>query len=188
MLKVIVAGLACLVLVGPAVAQGEKKVSGVLKFKVKSLDGKTVDLSKYKGKVVMIVNVASECGLTPQYKGLQALHDKYADKGLAILGFPSNDFGKQEPGTEAEISTFCKKNYGVKFDMFSKVGITGKDKAPLYDFLTSKATNPKHGGTVKWNFTKFLIGRDGRIIARFEPAVEPESDDVQNAIRKELEK
>lgn len=191
MLKSVVVGVACVSFVAAAVVPTwaqEKKVSGALKFKVKSIDGKDVDLAKYKGKVVLIVNVASECGLTPQYKSLQALHEKYAGKGLAILGFPCNDFGKQEPGTEKDIVAFCAKNYGVKFDMFSKVGITGKDKAPLYDFLTSKTTNPKHGGAVKWNFTKFLIGRDGNIIARFEPAIEPESDEFQQAIRKELDK
>lgn len=189
MFKNVVIGLGCLVLAGtPAWAQGEKKVPEVLKFKMKSLDGKTVDLGKYKGKVILVVNVASECGYTKQYKGLQALHEKFADKGLAVLGFPCNDFGSQEPGSEEQIGDFCKKNYGVKFDLFAKVGITGKDKAPIYDFLTSKTTNPKHGGAVKWNFTKFLIGRDGRIIARFEPGVDPESDEFQQAIRKELDK
>ncbi|MBM4068039.1 MAG: glutathione peroxidase [Planctomycetes bacterium] len=190
MLKSVVVGMACVSFVAAAMPAGaqEKKVSGVLKFKVKNINGKEVDLSRYKGKVVLIVNVASECGLTPQYKSLQALHEKYAGKGLAILGFPCNDFGKQEPGTEKEIVAFCAKNYGVKFDMFSKVAITGKDKTPLYDFLTSKTTNPKHGGAVKWNFTKFMIGRDGRIVARFEPAIDPDSDEFQQAIRRELEK
>ncbi|MFO0968129.1 MAG: glutathione peroxidase [Gemmataceae bacterium] len=146
--------------------KGGTKVAPVLNFKMKSIDGKEVDLSRYQGKVVLLVNVASECGYTPQYKQLQALHEKYAEKGLAVLGFPCNDFGGQEPGSEADIKAFCKKNYGVTFDMFAKVNIT-KDPAPLYKYLTSKATNPKLGGMVKWNFEKFLIGRDGSLVARY---------------------
>jgi glutathione peroxidase len=161
---------------------------GPLQFKMKSLDGKTVDLANYKGKVVLIVNVASECGYTPQYKGLQALHAKYAADGLAVLGFPCNDFGKHEPGTETQIADFCKKNYGVGFDMFSKVSINGKEPSPLYKFLTSKDTNPKFAGRVAWNFTKFLIGRDGTVVARFEPAVDPESADFLHRIEEELRK
>jgi len=166
--------------------EGGKKVSGPLQFQVKSIDGKTVDLSKYKGKVVLIVNVASECGYTPQYKGLQAIHAKYAKDGLAVLGFPCNDFGKQEPGTEAEIKSFCKKNYDVGFDLFAKVSISGKEPCELYKHLTSKETNPKHAGPVRWNFTKFLIGRDGSIIARFESDVDPESADFLRALEDEL--
>jgi glutathione peroxidase len=167
---------------------GGKNVSGALQFKTKGLDGKTVDLSKYKGKLVLIVNVASECGYTPQYKGLQALHEKYAKDGLAVLGFPCNDFGKQEPGTEAQISKFCKTKYGVNFDMFAKVSINGKDPAPLYKYLTSTETNPKFAGKVRWNFTKFLIGRDGTVIARFESDVDPESADFLRRIEDELRK
>jgi glutathione peroxidase len=169
-------------------SKGDPKVSGVLQFKMKSLDGKEADLSKYKGKVVLIVNVASECGYTPQYKGLQALHAKYAAKGLAVLGFPCNDFGAQEPGNERQISDFCRKNYGVTFDMFAKVAIKGGSPSPLYKYLTSKETNPRFGGQVRWNFTKFLIGRDGTIVARFEPAVDPESRDFQQAVETELAK
>jgi glutathione peroxidase len=165
-----------------------EKVSGPLQFKMKSIDGKTVDLSKYKGKVVLIVNVASECGFTPQYKGLQALHAKYARDGLAVLGFPCNDFGKQEPGTEAEIAGFCKKNYGVDFDMFAKVSINGKEPCDLYKHLTAKETNPRHAGKVRWNFTKFLIGRDGTIIARFESDADPESANFLQAIEDQLRK
>jgi glutathione peroxidase len=136
--------------------KGEKKmVPPVLAFKMKSLDGKEVDLAKYHGKVVLFVNVASQCGLTPQYKGLQALHDKYAARGLVIIGVPANEFGKQEPGTDAEISQFCTSNYGVKFDMLSKVVVKGDGICPLYKFLTSKETNPKFAGEIKWNFTKF---------------------------------
>jgi glutathione peroxidase len=192
MYKTMVIALATMAIPGivsPLAAQekGGKKVPAVLQFKMKSLDGKTVDLAKYQGKVVLMVNVASECGYTPQYKGLQALHEKYAKDGLVVLGFPCNDFGSQEPGSEQEIASFCKKNYGVTFDMFAKVGITGKQAAPLYKHLTSKETNPGHAGPVRWNFEKFLIGRDGTIVARFASDVDPESADFLKSLRKELE-
>ncbi|MCS7045139.1 MAG: glutathione peroxidase [Gemmataceae bacterium] len=166
--------------------EGTNKVNGPLQFKAKSIDGKEVDLAKYRGKVVLIVNVASECGYTPQYKGLQALHAKYAKDGLAILGFPCNDFGKQEPGNEKQIKAFCEKNYGVQFDLFAKVAIVGDDAHPLFKFLTSKTTNPKYGGPVRWNFEKFLIGRDGSIIARFASDVDPESEEFEKALRQAL--
>jgi glutathione peroxidase len=184
------AGLALLFGVSMAVAEGkgDKKVPPVLNFKMKNLAGKEVKLADYQGKVVMIVNVASKCGYTPQYKGLQALHDKYAKEGLVVLGVPSNDFGRQEPGTDEEIAAFCDQNYGVKFDMLSKVAVKGEKKAPLYKYLTSKETNPTFGGDIKWNFTKFLISRDGAIVGRFEPAVEPESENVTQAIEAELAK
>jgi glutathione peroxidase len=165
-----------------------KKVAPVLNFKMKRLDGKEVNLSTYQGKVVLIVNVASQCGFTPQYKGLEALHEKYAKDGLAILGVPANDFGKQEPGTSAEIASFCKKNYHVKFDMLSKVPVKGKEQVPLYKYLTAKDTNPKFAGAIRWNFTKFLISRDGEIVARFEPTVKPESEEVVQAIEAQLKK
>jgi glutathione peroxidase len=148
-----------------------------------SLEGKPVNLSKYQGSVVLMVNVASECGYTPQYEGLQELHKKYAARGLRILGFPSNDFGAQEPGSNAEIAEFCKKNYGVEFDMFSKIKVLGSDKAPLYKLLTS---TPKFSGDVSWNFEKFLIGRDGQVVARFKSAVEPLSGQMTTAIENEL--
>lgn len=175
---------------GPAsifAQEGGAKVSGPLQFKVKTIDGKDVDLAKYKGKVVLIVNVASECGYTPQYKGLQALHAKFGKDGLAILGFPCNDFGAQEPGSEKQIKSFCEKNFGVTFDMFAKVNIT-KDPSPLYKHLTSKSTNPNHAGPVRWNFEKFLIGRDGAVIARFASDVDPEGEDFEKAIREALAK
>lgn len=164
------------------------EVPAVLNFKMKSLAEKDVDLSKYQGKVVMIVNVASKCGLTPQYQGLQELHKKYAGQGLAILGFPANDFGQQEPGTNEEITTFCQKNYGVEFDMFSKIAVNGENRAPLYQYLTSPETDPDHAGDITWNFEKFLIGRDGKVVARFAPAVTPTSDEVVKAIETELSK
>jgi glutathione peroxidase len=168
--------------------KGDKTVPPVLAFKMKSLDGKDVELAKYQGKVVLFVNVASKCGLTPQYKALQALHDKYSKEGLVIIGVPANEFGKQEPGTNEEIGEFCTSKYGVKFPMMAKEVVKGEDICPLYKHLTSKDTNPKFSGEIKWNFTKFLIGRDGTIIARFEPAVKPDAAEVTKAIEKELKK
>jgi glutathione peroxidase len=165
---------------------GSAKVPAALNFTMDSLAGKPVNLSKYQGNVVLMVNVASECGYTPQYAGLEALNKKYSGKGLRILGFPANDFGQQEPGTNAEISEFCTKNYGVEFDMFSKIVVKGSGQAPLYRFLTSKQTNPKFGGDVAWNFEKFLIGRNGEVIGRFLSEVEPLSPQMVGAIEKAL--
>jgi glutathione peroxidase len=155
-------------------AREDKKVTDPLSFTMKGLDGKDLDLSKYKGKVVLIVNVASKCGCTPQYKGLEALYEKHAKDGLVIIGVPANEFGAQEPGSDAEISKFCSSKYNVTFPMLSKVVVKGDGICPLYEYLTSKETNPKFGGEIKWNFTKFLINRDGQIINRFEPRVTPE--------------
>jgi len=166
----------------------DKKVPAVLNFKMKGLDGKDVDLSQYQGKVILMVNVASQCGYTPQYKGLQQLHEKYSKDGLVVLGVPSNDFGKQEPGSNDEIAKFCQSKYGVKFEMLSKVPVKGAEQVPLYKYLTSKETDPKFSGDIKWNFTKFLIGRNGEIVARFESKVEPESAEVTKAIETELSK
>lgn len=175
-------------LTSPAADAPAKQPGGVLGYKMKAIDGKEVDLGKYKGKVVLFVNVASECGLTPQYKGLQKLHDAYAEKGLVIVGVPANEFGAQEPGSDAEIAKFCKTNYAVRFPMLAKVVVKGKDTCPLYRHLTSKQTNPKFGGEVKWNFTKFLVGRNGEVVRRFEPSVAPEADAVIQAITAELNK
>lgn len=160
----------------------------MLSFKMKSLEGKEIDLSKYSGKVLLIVNTASKCGYTKQYAGLQLLHQKYSGQGLAVLGFPSDDFGGQEPGTEEEIGEFCQQNYGVEFDMFSKVKVKGEEKVPLYEYLTSADTNPQFPGEVDWNFEKFLIGRDGKIVARFKSKVTPESKEITQAIEAELAK
>ena len=168
--------------------KGEKKVGPALNFKMKGIDGKEVDLSQYQGKVVLYVNVASKCGLTPQYTGLQKLHDKYSKDGLVIIGVPANEFGAQEPGTDQEIATFCSTNYGVKFPMLSKVVVKGTGICPLYKYLTSKETDPKFGGEIRWNFTKFLVTRDGTIVNRFEPDVEPESAEMVKAIEAELKK
>jgi len=186
--SLLVVAATCCVAVAQAAEKETKKAPEALNFKMKSLTGKTVDLSKYKGKVVMIVNVASQCGLTPQYEGLEELHEKYADKGLAILGFPANEFGAQEPGSDEEISEFCEKNYGVKFDMFSKVVVKGEGQCPLYKFLTSKETEPQPAGDISWNFEKFVIGRDGKIVARFAPKTKPESEEVVSVIEEQLAK
>ena len=162
---------------------GGTAVPAALSFTMKSIDGKAVDLSKYQGHVVLMVNVASECGFTPQYAGLEELHKKYAAKGLSILGFPSNNFGAQEPGTDPQIAQFCKANYGVEFDMFSKIAVLGKEQAPLYHYLT---THPKFTGPVEWNFEKFLIGRNGEVIGRFKSEVEPLSKQMVSAIENAL--
>lgn len=162
-------------------------VPALLNFTMNSLEGKPVNLSKYQGKVVLMVNVASQCGYTPQYKGLETLHEKYKDKGLVILGFPANNFGQQEPGSDQEIGEFCQKNYGVKFDMFAKVSVKGEDQCGLYQHLTSSDTDPQFAGEVKWNFEKFLINRDGKIVNRFRSKVAPDSDDMVKAIEAELD-
>ncbi|MFM8951689.1 MAG: glutathione peroxidase [Planctomycetaceae bacterium] len=152
---------------------------------MKSIDGKPVDLGSYKGKVVLVVNVASRCGYTGQYAGMQKLYDAYKDKGFVILGFPANDYGAQEPGTDAEIASFCSTKYGVTFPMFSKITVKGPGKAPLYQALTESA-DPK--GEVAWNFEKFLIGKDGAVIGRFKSGVAPESPDLAKAIEAALAK
>jgi glutathione peroxidase len=148
--------LASCVSLGFAADQGVKKGSPVLNFTMKAIDGKDVDLSAYRGKVVLIVNVASKCGYTPQYEALEALHEKYAKDGLVIIGVPANEFGKQEPGTNEEIARFCKSKYDVKFPMMAKVVVKGEGQAPLYKYLTGKETDPKFAGPIQWNFTKFL--------------------------------
>jgi glutathione peroxidase len=151
-----------------------------------SIDGQPAPLSQYRGKVLLIVNVASKCGYTPQYAGLEAVYEKYKDKGLVVLGFPANNFKAQEPGSDEEIKTFCTRKYSVTFPMYSKISVAGEDKAPLYQYLTDKAANPSTGGEIKWNFTKFLVGKDGKVVQRFEPAVTPESPDVVAAIEEAL--
>ena len=159
--------------------------SPLYNFKVDSIDNKPVTLSDYQGKVLLMVNVASQCGFTPQYTGLESLYEKYRDKGLVVMGFPANNFGAQEPGSNDEIKTFCSRKYSVKFPLFSKMSVTGSDESPLYQYLTKQA-NPKTAGDIKWNFTKFLVDKSGNVIARFEPNVTPDSPEVIAAIEKAL--
>lgn len=159
-----------------------------LDYKVTSIDGKPVELSQFKGKVVLVVNVASRCGNTKQYTNLENLYKKYGQQGLTILGFPANEFGKQEPGTDGEIAEFCKSKYQIDFPMFSKIVVKGDGIAPIYNYLTSDKTNPKFAGPITWNFEKFLIGRDGQVVARFNPKLNPESPEVVAAIEAELAK
>ena len=165
-----------------------EKTPPVLDFKMKSLAGKETPLSKYKGKVVLIVNTASRCGATPQYEQLQAVFEKYGPEGLEVVGFPCNQFGSQEPGTAAEIQEFCTDNYSVTFDMFAKIDVNGDQAAPLYQYLTSKETNPESPGPVKWDFEKFLIGKAGQILARFRTRTKPDDPEVIAAIETALKK
>ncbi len=152
-------------------------------FDAKTIDGKDKKLAEYKGHPLLIVNVASKCGLTPQYEGLEKLHREFASRGLRVLGFPANEFGAQEPGSDDEIKTFCTSNYGVEFDMFGKVVVKGAGIHPLFDYLTNKS---KFAGDIMWNFNKFLVDKTGEVVARFEPQVEPTSAEVRQAIEKVL--
>lgn len=179
----IVALTLCLVFAAAVTARAES--ASPLAGEMKRLDGKPVDLASYKGKVVLVVNVASRCGKTPQYAGLQKLYDAHKDKGFVILGFPANDFGAQEPGSDAEIAQFCSTKYGVTFPMFSKITVKGDGKAPLYKALT-EAADPK--GEVGWNFEKFLIGKDGTVIGRFKSGVAPDDATLVKAIETALAK
>lgn len=156
--------------------------SSVHEFTMKSIDGQDTPLASMKGKVVLFVNVASQCGYTPQYAGLEALYRKYKDKGLVLVGVPANNFGGQEPGADAEIKDFCKRKYDVTFPMMSKVSVKGGDITPLYAYLTTAK-----GGDVKWNFTKFLVGKDGKVISRFESGVKPDSAEISAAIESALQ-
>ena len=160
--------------------------SSVHEFTMDAINGTPTPLASFKGKVMLVVNVASQCGYTYQYEGLQALYLKYKDQGLVIAGFPANNFGAQEPGSNAEIGAFCKSKFGVTFPMFSKISVMGSDKAPLYQFLTDKNANPKTGGEIPWNFTKYLVDRNGKVLARFDAPVEPESPELTSAIEAAL--
>jgi glutathione peroxidase len=159
--------------------------ANVYEFDAKSLDGKDINLGQYKGDVLLIVNTASQCGFTPQYAGLEDLHKKFAEKGLRVLGFPCNQFGAQEPGAAPEIGSFCQKNYGVDFQMFDKVEVNGKDAHPLYKYLTSSAPGVLGTENIKWNFTKFLVDRQGKVFKRYAPNVEPKdmSKDIEQLLK-----
>ncbi len=154
-------------------------------FTVQNIDGKEVSLDAYKGQVILVVNVASKCGFTPQYEGLQAMYSKYKDEGLVILGFPANNFKQQEPGTDEEIKQFCTLEYGVTFPMFSKVSVKGDDQAELFSYLTTQE-NQDFTGEIKWNFEKFLIDKEGNLKRRFRSKVKPESKELTEAIEQEL--
>ncbi len=165
---------------------GDKMSNSISDITVKDMNGKDVHLADYKGKVLLIVNVASKCGFTPQYEGLEKIYEKYKDKGFEILAFPCNQFGQQEPGTNDQIKEFCSTKYGVTFTLFNKIDVNGPDRSPLYAALTSN-TNTEQGD-IKWNFEKFLISRDGQIVARYRSKVTPESDEITKAIEEELAK
>jgi glutathione peroxidase len=162
----------------------EHRMDSLYAFTADTLDGQTVALDKYRGKVLLIVNTASECGFTPQYKGLQELYARYAARGLEVLGFPCNQFGKQEPGDAAQIGSFCEKNYGVTFPMFAKIDVNGANAHPLYKYLTEKEPGVLGIEAIKWNFTKFLVDREGNIVKRFAPITKPESitDEVEKLL------
>jgi glutathione peroxidase len=149
---------------------------------VRALDGGAASLRAYEGKVLLIVNVASKCGLTPQYAGLERLHEKFGERGFAVLGFPCNQFGEQEPGTAEEIETFCSSTYGITFPLFEKADVNGDNRQPLYDVLTPLADAEGVSGDIRWNFEKFLVDRSGEPVRRFSPLVEPESDEILDAI------
>src|SRR5829696_1528819 len=190
MLKIIVVllalGAVCIGLCIFCSSSASASTPSILDFKMKDIDGKDVKLKKYKGNVLLVVNTASKCGYTPQYEGLEATYEKYKDKGFYVLGFPANNFGGQEPGTEQEIKEFCTSKYKVTFPMFAKISVKGEDQDPLYAFLTNKETDPEFGGDITWNFNKFLIDRKGKIVARFSSKEKPDSEAVTQAIEKYL--
>lgn len=159
--------------------------SGIYDFTLPSIDGKPAPIANYRGKVILMVNVASRCGFTPQYAALEAIYEKYKDQGFVILGFPANNFGAQEPGTNEEIKTFCTRKYSVTFPIYSKISVKEPDQAPLYTYLT-KETGTSIRGDIKWNFTKFLVDRNGNVVERFEPNVTPESENLVTSVEKLL--
>jgi glutathione peroxidase len=171
-------------LVAGVCAQGEAAMTNIYDFTVQDIEGKPVSMSAFQGKVLLIVNVASKCGFTGQYEGLQKLYTTYTNRGFAVLGFPANDFLGQEPGTEAEIKSFCTLTYNVTFPMFAKISVKGKSIHPLYEYLISKETNPNFGGAISWNFNKFLIGRDGAIVGRFGSRTKPDDKELVAAVEK----
>jgi glutathione peroxidase len=187
--------MAFMMMVGSATGSAKEAVAkkgssdtekNVHAFTMKNIDGVDVPLSRYRGKVMLIVNVASKCGYTPQYTDLEELNKRYRERGLAVLGFPANNFGLQEPGTDEEIKTFCTTRYNVSFDMFSKISVKGSDQHPLYAYLTSEEANPETAGGVKWNFTKYLVDRNGKVIAKFGSGVKPLSEELVKAVEDAL--
>lgn len=176
-------GLAGLRALHPATVRDTKKPMSTLHdFKATTIDGEEQSLADFAGKAVLVVNVASKCGLTPHYTGLEALHLEMANRGLVVVGFPCNQFGSQEPGTEAEIKEFCSLTYDVSFPLFSKIEVNGAGRHPVYEFLTSQETLPEGAGDISWNFTKFVVDREGRVAARFGPVTEPDDVDLRSAI------
>lgn len=175
---------AFLALLLASAASASGAADSIYEIPLKDIDKKPTTLKKFEGKALLVVNVASECGLTPQYSGLEALHEKYKDKGFAVLGFPCNQFGGQEPGTNEEIKTFCSTRYGVTFPMFDKIDVKGAKRHPLYEKLSGPKA--KFPGDVGWNFGKFLIGKNGQVIARFDPSEEPDSEKIATAIKAAL--
>jgi len=151
-------------------------------FQMKTIDGQAQKLADYRGQVLLVVNVASKCGLTPHYEGLEALYEAKKDQGFAVLGFPCNQFGGQEPGSDADVAAFCSTTYGVTFPMFSKIDVNGAGRAPLYAWLTAAETKPDGPGDVAWNFAKFVVGKDGQVKARFNPRVAPDDPALRSAI------
>lgn len=190
MFRTLAAACVAAVLALPAFAEdkGDSKVTGPLSFTLKDIKGNKVELSKYKGKVMLLVNVASQCGYTPQYEGLQALYKKHEKDGLVIIGIPANEFGMQEPGTNEEIEKFCTGTYKVTFPMMSKIVVKGEGIDPLYKYLTAKETKPQPAGDITWNFEKFLIGKDGQVAARYAPDTEPNDAKLVSTIEAELKK
>lgn len=187
MFRSFAACLALFLITGISAAEAADQAhEGALVFESRSIDGETVDLEAYAGKVVLVVNVASRCGLTPQYSGLQSLYEKYKDRGFVVLGFPCNQFGEQEPGTAAQIKQFCTTKYNVSFPMFSKIEVNGEGAAPLYKYLTSRDVPPAGSGEISWNFEKFLIDREGRLVHRFSPRTKPSDADLVEAIEAAL--
>jgi glutathione peroxidase len=190
MKKIVLIALCLLIAAGCLLSErtptAELKNKSILDFKMKDIDGQDVKLKKYKGNVLLVVNTASKCGYTPQYESLQAIYDKYGARGFYVLGFPANNFGGQEPGTEAEIKEFCTTKYKVTFPMFAKISVKGDDQDPLYKFLTDKETNPKFAGEISWNFNKFLIDKKGNVVARFSSKDKPDGEAVTAAIEKYL--
>jgi glutathione peroxidase len=179
--------LSIMLLVAGVAVAAEAPAKNVFNFSLKSINGQEMALSQFQGKVLLLVNTASKCGFTPQYKALEEIYKRYKDQGLVVLGFPANNFFRQEPGTDKEIAEFCQINYGVSFPMFSKISVRGKNIHLLYKFLVEKETNPAFAGKVAWNFTKFLVDRQGNVVARFEPRKVPDDPAVIAAIEKTLQ-